>query len=382
MNNNKIVINLGKQELHNLCLVHKEENNHPKIICKAWKLSEYFYNIDKIVVNNLEVLSNLEADRALRNWLKVLTTNGLIQFTVPNMDYYCHLWLNAKWTEDALLDSESDAKISFAGIWGHQASGDPWNESYSEINLDCNRSGYNSHRIHLLMSRIGYNNIETNIINKKQLSISATKTVNNSERQTAKNLIDVRIDHRKRYDFAKIMINKSNSTVIDAACGVGYGAYILSTNENINKIIAIDISEDAITQARSHYATNKINYQLMNLDIDLFDNSLLDEYKPDYFVSFETIEHLNHPNKFIEKVSNLLASGGVFIGSTPNEEIMPYSAYKFQYHTKHFTNEELLNLLEENKFYNIELYGQSSIAPSELVKDKSDSFIIFKAIKK
>ena len=66
--------------------------------------------------------------------------------------------------------------------------------------------------------------------------------------------LDTSVNHIIRYQFAKkIMKGKC----LDAACGAGYGTYLLSENHNAD-VIGIDIEESAVLWASKAYAGNKI----------------------------------------------------------------------------------------------------------------------------
>lgn len=361
-NNNKISISLKNKD-----------NTTP---CKAWELSKKFCDIDSIKAKHtLEYMSNMEADRALADWLRVLKTGGKIHLTLTNADFYMKQWLKAKWTEQTLKNDNSLAKIAFKELFGSQENCDPITKEYNNKYLHVKKSAYNKSRIKLLLKRRDYKKICIKE-DGENLIVHATKVVNNSERQTAKTLDEIRLDHKKRYMFASCHIEKKDSVIIDAASGVGYGSLIMSKNKNIKKIYTLDISQEALKHAQKYFLNQKSIYQKFNLDKDDFAFE-----KVDYFVSFETIEHLHFYEKFIKKVHFALKDGGVFIGSVPNENIMPYSPINFLYHVRHFTNNELVNLLEKQGFKDIKLYGQKREEPSDVTENIEENYTIFIAKK-
>jgi len=345
------------------------------IVCKAWELSEQIQEVDHIYSRHmLEYLTNFEADRALRDWLKVLKIDGKIEILVPDMDFHAKQWLEAEWNEDTLKDKFSDTQQSFTAIWGKQENCDPWSKEYDTSYKNIIKSGYNKKRILFLLSRIGYENIEIEN-NKDTLIVIATKPLGGGERQDATKLENIRLDHRKRYEFASQYITKKDAMVTDGACGVAYGSYILSQNENIKKVQAIDISKEAINHGKKYFSNGKIEYFLSNLEEDDIPTQ-----SPDYFISFETIEHLPNPEKYIEKISKNIKDDGVFIGSTPNEDIMPYTKY-FAYHTRHFTVDDLKEILNKYGFNNIQFFQQKREEPSDILEINDGQYIIFVAKK-
>lgn len=365
----------AKQNKNKLTISLKKRANSTK--CKPWKLSKKFYDINNIQVKFvLEYMTNMEADRALADWLKVLKTGGKITLMLSDADFYMKKWLDSKWTEDTLRDDSSEAKSAFIGLFGSQKNCDPIAKEYNNDYLYVKKSAYNKSRIKLLLKRRDYKKIHIKKENGN-LIVCAEKVVNNSERQTAKTLNDIRLDHRKRYEFARDYIKKENSTIIDAACGVGYGSFIMSKNNNIKKIYTLDISEAALKHAQTYFSNDKSIYKKFNLDKDNFNFG-----KVDYFISFETIEHLQFYEKFINKIYLTLKNGGTFIGSVPNENVMPYNPINFLYHVRHFKNSEIFALLEKYGFKEIKLYGQIREKPSNIVKDVEANYTIFICKKK
>ncbi len=350
--------------------------DHVDFVCKAWELSFQLMETNNIYSSNLlEKLTNYEADRALRDWFKSLKTFGTIKMVLSNMDFYAKKWLEAQWTEKTLKNKKSDAQSSSQQFWGTQEFCDPWAENYSDKYISVNKSGYNKKKINLLLNRIGFQEIKIEI-DKNKLIISAKKPKYSGERQVATELEKIRLDHKNRYIFANKFITKENAIVTDAACGVGYGSYIISKNKNVKNIQALDISKDALKHAKEHYYSEKIEHFIQNLEEDEFTT-----ISPDYFVSFETIEHLPNPEKFIKKISEHLKKGATFIGSTPNEEIMPFIQQNFLFHTRHFTLDEIDQMLKKYGFNEIKYYQQNNDSESLIEENKRGQFIIFVAKK-
>lgn len=351
---------------------------HVDYVCKAWELSSYMMEINHIYSRHmLEHLTNYEADRTLRDWFKALKTNGSIRVIVPNMDFHAKQWLEAEWNEETLKDKESDAQHSFAGFWGWQEECDPWSKDYNESHWSVHKSGYNERRMKLLLERIGFVDVLIEIKNDVHLIATAKKPKYSGERQIGKNLNEIRKDHLNRYIFASEYIKKPNSIITDAACGVGYGSYILAQNRNTKIVQSLDISDDALSHAKKHFNDEKINFIYKDLEND----NLEDLEKADYYISFETIEHLPTPEKYIEKISRLIKDDGIFIGSTPNEDIMPFNQQNFLFHTRHFTQKDLIEILTNNGFNSIEFFQQKRKEPSEILNIDDGQYIIFVARK-
>ena len=118
-------------------------------------------------------------------------------------------------------------------------------------------------------------------------------------------------EHRQRYEFfARACAEKS---VLDAACGVGYGTRILA-EAGAASVLGVDLSEDALTIARQQFAHPRAEFARR----DVAD---LDGLGPfDLVVSFETIEHVTEPERFMRAVRSVIADHGLFVCSTPNTD--------------------------------------------------------------
>jgi SAM-dependent methyltransferase len=117
--------------------------------------------------------------------------------------------------------------------------------------------------------------------------------------------------HLARYKFAaNFVIGKK---VLDVACGTGYGSNLLKV-AGASSVTGVDISSESIAYAKNNYQSSGINFIVG----DAADLSIHRDF--DIIVSFETIEHLENPDKFLSEISLSLSSGGIFIVSTPQRE--------------------------------------------------------------
>lgn len=153
--------------------------------------------------------------------------------------------------------------------------------------------------------------------------------------------------HLKRYDFARQFCN--GKVVLDAACGVGYGSSYLA--EVAREVIGIDISQEAITYALQHY--QKENARFKKGDIHNL------EFSDDHFdiiCSFETLEHLDRPEKFINEISRVLRKEGKFIFSVPHVRKTKYNPEN-PYHRIEFSQKDLESILKKY-FREVEIFGE------------------------
>ncbi len=131
----------------------------------------------------------------------------------------------------------------------------------------------------------------------------------------------VYFEHLVRYFFASQFVK--GKVVLDAACGSGYGSKILAL-AGAKKIIAIDIRKDVINYAKKTYSHPAIEYQVRDLnELKLPKNSV------DVIVSFETIEHVENPQKLMRLLKGFLSKDGVAIWSTPDKK---HSTHDNEFH--------------------------------------------------
>ena len=137
---------------------------------------------------------------------------------------------------------------------------------------------------------------------------------------------------------------------MDLGCGVGYGTNILI--EKNKKIYGLDINKNAIEFARENYSNNII------FDVG---NAEYLPYKCDFFdaiCSFEVIEHIKKPDKFLSEINRVMRNNGIFVLSTPNRPVFSPNGIKSPYHIREYSYEELYNLLKKY-FHNIKIFGLS-----------------------
>jgi SAM-dependent methyltransferase len=152
-------------------------------------------------------------------------------------------------------------------------------------------------------------------------------------------------EHIYRYRFAAKFVK--NRQVLDIASGDGYGARAF-VEVGAQRVIAADIAPDACNLARKY-----------NLDVVCANAEQIPLPKRsfDVVVSFETIEHLDNPEAFLDECVRVLRVGGMLILSTPNREVYSELGKHNSFHLHEFNRTELLELLE-SKFRKVRLYSQ------------------------
>lgn len=166
--------------------------------------------------------------------------------------------------------------------------------------------------------------------------------------------------HFQRYHYASKFVK--NKRVLDIASGVGYGSDIISKNEP-EFIIAGDIYFEGLVYGLKNYS-KLIDFLQMEVNFFPLMNSFFDT-----IISFETIEHVKDPEKFLSEIHRTLKSGGMLVISTPNrifsEKIKRVG--KNPFHEKEYSQEEFVNLLSK-KFVEVETYGQEETGSKWIFK--------------
>lgn len=105
-------------------------------------------------------------------------------------------------------------------------------------------------------------------------------------------------------------------TVLDAACGFGYGSAILS--RAAEQVTGIDLSEERIRYARFRYADSRVSFQRMDVTRTDFPDNRFDRV-----VSIETFEHIPEDlaHVFLSEMKRVLKPDGLLILSTPNRPV-------------------------------------------------------------
>ena len=161
-------------------------------------------------------------------------------------------------------------------------------------------------------------------------------------------------------DFDSVQVNISRyvfanefaiGTVLDVACGSGYGSNYLALDKT-RTVIGLDLLDENILHAKSRYSGAGryfLRGDAMNLP---FPNNFFDT-----IVSLETIEHLPRYLQFLSECNRVLKNSGSFVISTPTS-LFSYGQEKplHVHHVKEFSCEQFQSLMERY-FDKIRFYG-------------------------
>ena len=176
------------------------------------------------------------------------------------------------------------------------------------------------------------------------------------ERQVAPHLDGIRRDHVARYEFAVRQLEGlglHGARVIDIACGVGYGSWIMATRARA-RVLGIDAFVPAIDYARQHWSAGDPQYPFAATKQDLWCAGTANYLcataqevemptEQDLAVCFETIEHLTEQDALI-LLRKLRRSAKLLLASVPNEDEMPFGE-GYAFHYRHYTQRQFEALL-------------------------------------
>ena len=143
----------------------------------------------------------------------------------------------------------------------------------------------------------------------------------------------------------------AGKTVVDMACGEGYGSAVLA--ERAQSVVGVDANAEAHDHARLRYTPPRLRFERALVED-------FDEGAPwDAIVFLQTIEHIVAPGPLLERFATMLAPDGVAYISTPNRlTLAPPGAERSDnpWHVREYTAREYRALLEST-LTQVELLG-------------------------
>jgi len=145
--------------------------------------------------------------------------------------------------------------------------------------------------------------------------------------------------HCKAYDEAAKMARQKS--VLDVGCNTGYGTYVLGAQSG--EVIGVDVSIQAIAEARRQFSTHGIDFRLIDGTRLPFEGDRFD-----LIVSFQVIEHIADYDPYLSEIRRVLAPGGMAMFTTPNAHIRLDPGMKpwNRFHVREFSADELAELLQ------------------------------------
>jgi 2-polyprenyl-3-methyl-5-hydroxy-6-metoxy-1,4-benzoquinol methylase len=141
--------------------------------------------------------------------------------------------------------------------------------------------------------------------------------------------------HRYRTAARQIVGKK----VLDIASGTGFGSRMLK-EAGAEYVVGVDIAPESVAYAQAHYSTPGVEF--LQGDAEVF------EWREqfDVIVTYETIEHVPHPSKFLDRLRQLIQPDGYLFLSVPLGE----TRHVDPYHLHAFELEDIFSLIEQSGF--------------------------------
>jgi SAM-dependent methyltransferase len=124
------------------------------------------------------------------------------------------------------------------------------------------------------------------------------------------------VHHLIRYDWACAALAELGDfqSLLDIACGVGFGSHRLAREFPLADVAGADNDEGAISFARKRYDAGNLIFSIG--DLLRWDESL-GGARYDRIVCFDTIEHIAHREVMMKNVVDHLQPDGILLLSTP-----------------------------------------------------------------
>lgn len=171
-------------------------------------------------------------------------------------------------------------------------------------------------------------------------------------------------EHLHRYCMANEWA--SGRTVLDIACGEGYGSDLLA--RNAHEVTGVDISGATIEAAKVKYKRNNLRFIQGRADQIPCEDAYFD-----VVVSFETIEHHDRHDEMMSEIKRVLKPDGVLIISSPDKRY--YSdkpGYNNPFHVKELYQDQFEALIKRYFGYS-HFFKQKHITGSIILPIQGDS---------
>lgn len=174
------------------------------------------------------------------------------------------------------------------------------------------------------------------------------------------------IDHLHRYAIVNNYIK--DKTVIDIACGDGYGSSLMA--DTAKSVVGVDIDAATVATASKKYVKPNLAFKAGSADKIPVESSSID-----VVVSFETIEHHDKHDEMLAEIKRVLKPDGLLIISSPDK--LTYSDkrnYNNPYHVKELYKEEFVKLISES-FTNTQLLSQMYVNGNSIIQPENQNKI-------
>ncbi len=172
------------------------------------------------------------------------------------------------------------------------------------------------------------------------------------------------IHHLGRYYWARQVLQTIQPrNLLDIVCGPGYGSYLLASQLPQTRVTGADYDSRAVAASKKNYTCKNLNYLYGNMTTWESDDQGI--VRPlgiyDAIVSFDTIEHLEHREIALMRITENLSERGVLLLSTPCGHEVSQLHPDQPHHKIEYSYRDLQNLLK--RFFKTVLLPEDGTLP-------------------
>lgn len=145
--------------------------------------------------------------------------------------------------------------------------------------------------------------------------------------------------------------------VLDLGCADGYGSFLLS--KKAKEVVGVDKDEDSIVHANKTYGSSKVSF----ISGDACSLPKLNPF--DIIASFQLIEHISRPARYLDQIHRNLKPNGIVFLTTPNRELRLRPGQKpwNRFHCTEYSAQQLRKLLK-TRFRKVTIKGLTARKPT------------------
>jgi SAM-dependent methyltransferase len=166
------------------------------------------------------------------------------------------------------------------------------------------------------------------------------------------------MEHVARYQFAAGFAG--GRRVLDAACGTGYGSFMLSMKAG--QVVGIDLSPDAVTYACDNFKRDNLSFKVADILALPFKSETFD-----LSIAFEIFEHVENPSDMLTELKRVTSGNGKVIISTPNGSFEK-STVPNPFHVREYDFDEFSGIVSGVFGSKVSFYGQFNRSSSTAIK--------------
>jgi len=167
-------------------------------------------------------------------------------------------------------------------------------------------------------------------------------------------------DEIRRFEIDQLFVRIQPKTILDVGCGCGFHDQEMATYPFVRSVDAIDYSSKSIEAANKHYPHENVRRWAADI------TTLSCDRQYDLVVSYQVFEHVDTPDAFIIRSSQLLRPGGYLAIFTPNRNRLSNVLRRLKgqepelcdpQHFREYSPREIRSLAESNGLEFVSWFG-------------------------